>query len=113
MSNVFATGFAVRPAAMRALPCLLVIAFAGFAGASQIEEMEVYVPVHDILKAQEKAWNEGDIAGYMEHYWKSEELTFSSGGKTTRGWAATKKRYETRYVDRDAMGHLTFSDLEP
>ncbi len=43
-----------------------------------------------ILSAQSSAWNRGDIDAFMDHYWKSDRMSFNSGGKTTRGWAATK-----------------------
>jgi beta-aspartyl-peptidase (threonine type) len=68
--------------------------------------------VTEVLEAQVRAWNAGDIAGFMAHYWKSEQLTFSSGGSTTRGWRQTKARYEERYATREAMGRLTFDELE-
>ena len=48
----------------------------------------------------------------MEHYWKSEELTFSSGGKTTRGWTETLNRYRERYPTPEKMGRLSLSGLE-
>ncbi len=44
-----------------------------------------------IFRVQQEAWNRGDIDAFMEHYWKSDDLTFSSGGKTTRGWRATAR----------------------
>ena len=65
-----------------------------------------------VLKLQAEAWNRGDIAAFMEHYWKSDKLTFSSGGKTTRGWAQTKENYLKRYPTREQMGTLTFDELE-
>lgn len=65
-----------------------------------------------VLDAQASAWNRGDIDGFMAGYWKSDELTFSAGGKTTRGWQATHDRYIARYPDRAAMGELKFSGLE-
>lgn len=65
-----------------------------------------------VLTAQSRAWNKGDIPGYMMHYWKSDQLTFSSGGRTTRGWKKTLERYQKRYGTREKMGKLTFSDLE-
>ena len=48
----------------------------------------------------------------MEHYWKSDDLTFSGGGKTTRGWQATRDRYRERYPTRQKMGRLTLSEFE-
>jgi ketosteroid isomerase-like protein len=68
--------------------------------------------VESILRAQEEAWNRGDVDAFMEHYWKSDDLTFSSGGTTTRGWAATLNRYRERYPTREQMGRLTLSGLE-
>ena len=47
--------------------------------------------IEAVLHEQADAWNRGDIEAFMEHYWKSDSLTFNSGGKTTRGWQATKQ----------------------
>jgi len=68
--------------------------------------------IEAVLSRQAEAWNRGDIDGFMEHYWKSNELTFSSGGQTTRGWKSTKENYQRRYPTREKMGRLTFSELE-
>ncbi len=65
-----------------------------------------------IVQLQARAWNEGNIDDFMQAYWKSEDLTFSSGGTTERGWEATKQRYLSRYPTREVMGKLTFSQLE-
>jgi beta-aspartyl-peptidase (threonine type) len=68
--------------------------------------------VETILRAQEDAWNQGDIDTFMEHYWNSDDLTFSSSGKTTRGWAGTLSQYRERYPTREKMGRLTLGGLE-
>jgi ketosteroid isomerase-like protein len=68
--------------------------------------------LHGILASQQMAWNRGEIPSFMEAYWKDPGLTFSSGGKTTRGWQATLDRYQAKYPDRAAMGKLTFDALE-
>jgi uncharacterized protein (TIGR02246 family) len=68
--------------------------------------------IEAILTKQAAAWNRGDIDAFMDGYWKSDELTFSSGGETTRGWTQTKDRYKQRYATREQMGTLTFSQLE-
>ena len=64
-----------------------------------------------IVLRQSEAWNRGDIDAFMQAYWKSEELTFSSGGRTQTGWQATRDGYHARYPDRETMGQLTFSEL--
>lgn len=67
--------------------------------------------INEVLDAQGVAWNRGDIAGYMEGYWKSPELRFASGGNVNRGWQATFDRYMARYGSvPGAMGRLEFSD---
>jgi len=70
------------------------------------------IAVEAILHAQADAWNRGDLAGFMDHYWKSESLTFSSGGKTTRGWTEAMDRYRKRYPTTEKMGHLKFGGLQ-
>ena len=68
--------------------------------------------IEAVLRAQQDAWNGGDVRAFMDHYWKSDDLTFSSGGKTTRGSQATLDRYRERYPTREKMGRLTLSGLE-
>ncbi|MDZ4783290.1 MAG: DUF4440 domain-containing protein [Planctomycetia bacterium] len=72
----------------------------------------VRAAVETVLRTQEQAWNDGNLDGFMEHYWKSDALTFSSGGETTRGWTATLNRYQARYPTRETMGRLTLSEFE-
>lgn len=68
--------------------------------------------VAEILRKQVEAWNRGDVVGFMDGYWQSDLLTFSSGGAITRGFASTLARYQQRYPDDKTMGQLTFSELE-
>jgi ketosteroid isomerase-like protein len=68
--------------------------------------------IRGVLLAQQTAWNNGDVETFMESYWKSENLTFSSSGKLTRSWQATLDNYKTRYPSRSDMGTLTFAGLE-
>ena len=70
--------------------------------------------IEAVLRAQESAWNRGDLDGYMSAgYLNSPDLTFFSGGDVTRGYDTVLERYHRRYQeDGKEMGHLTFSDLE-
>lgn len=69
-------------------------------------------PVVAILRDQEAAWNDGDIVRFMQHYWKSDRLTFSSTGTTTRGWENTLANYRRRYPTTEKMGRTRFTNLE-
>lgn len=68
--------------------------------------------IRRVLVQQDQAWNRGDIDTFMSGYWNSPQLSFSSGGRVTKGWQQTKDNYHKRYPNRAAMGHLTFDDLE-
>ncbi len=68
--------------------------------------------VRSVLTAQADAWNRGDIAGYMDGYWRSDSLLFTSGGTVRRGWEETFEKYAATYDSREKMGTLTFSGLE-
>ena len=68
--------------------------------------------IRSVLDRQVAAWNRGDIEGFMEGYWKSEELTFVTAAGVTHGWQDVIERYRRSYPDRKAMGKLSFSDLE-
>jgi beta-aspartyl-peptidase (threonine type) len=69
--------------------------------------------IRQILDAQAVAWNKGDLDGFMTGYWKSPNLTFTSGKDTVRGWQGTLERYKKRYQSEgQEMGKLTFSEIE-
>ena len=68
--------------------------------------------IRKVLDDQVAAWNAADLDRFMQHYWKSDQLTFSSEGKTQRGWTATMQRYQDRYPTPEKMGKLRFSELE-
>lgn len=65
-----------------------------------------------VITAQQDAWNNGDIDGYMQGYWKSPDLRFASGGTVVRGWQPTRDRYAATYASRELMGELSLSNLE-
>jgi len=68
--------------------------------------------IRRVLENQEKAWNKGDLEGFMEGYWNSPELTFYSEDRPRRGWEQTYARYKERYRDGGKeMGKLSFNNL--
>lgn len=68
--------------------------------------------IEELLDRQVQAWNAGDIDEFMDGYWRSDDLTFVSGGNVTRGWNATLEGYRRRYASREAMGRLEFRIIE-
>lgn len=64
------------------------------------------------MERQAADWNNGNIEGYMDGYWKSDSLLFTSGGNVRRGWKETLEKYKKSYDSKSKMGVLHFSDLE-
>ncbi len=68
--------------------------------------------IRAVLRAQQEAWNRGDIDSFMNGYARAETTVFVSGDEVTRGWQTVRDRYLKKYGDRAKMGTLSFSDLE-
>ncbi|MBI5710675.1 MAG: nuclear transport factor 2 family protein [Candidatus Eisenbacteria bacterium] len=65
--------------------------------------------IRAMLDAQVAAWNRGDLEGFMQGYWRSDSLTFYSGGDVSHGWQAAHDRYVRRYRSEGReMGRLDF-----
>jgi len=69
--------------------------------------------IKKILTSQQKCWNNGDIDGFMQGYWNSEELIFTSlNHKPAYGWNNTLERYKNSYPTKSSMGELNFEILD-
>ena len=90
--------------------CVAFLAFGGVFGNT--DPVDVKKAIKSVLDTQVEAWNRGDIEGFMEGYWKSEQMTFVSGNNVSRGWQAALDRYKRGYDTRAKMGQLEFSELE-
>jgi beta-aspartyl-peptidase (threonine type) len=66
--------------------------------------------IQAVLEKQKTLWNEGNIEGFMEYYWKSEAFTFQSGNTRLHGWQELLSRYQKSYSGEN-MGTLDFTDL--
>ncbi len=62
-----------------------------------------------ILQTQDESWNNGDIDGFMQTYWKSDSLMFIGKSGVTYGWKNTLNNYKRGYPDTAAMGKLSFT----
>ena len=68
--------------------------------------------IRSVLRAQQEAWNQGDIDGFMNGYARSASTVFISEDSVRRGWETVRARYRQKYSDRAKMGTLSFSDIE-
>ena len=78
---------------------------------TEIDESAIKDQVISVIKKSEQDWNEGSIESFMGSYLRSDSLRFASGGNVNYGWQPVLERYNQRYQDKAAMGHLTFSEL--
>ena len=65
-----------------------------------------------VLTAQERAWNRGDMEAYATGYKNSPDLLFV-GRQISRGYGSLVEDYKHNYPNKEAMGTLTFTELEP
>lgn len=86
---------------------LVILSFSTFA-----QEKNQEAAIRELLQIQTKAWNKGDIEGFMQTYWKSDSLMFVGKSGVVRGWKQTLDNYKKGYPDTAAMGKLSFDIIE-
>lgn len=68
--------------------------------------------VKSTVMAQAAAWNDGDLAGFMNGFWNDPGFVFIAGSTVTRGWQETYNRYRDSYGESGDLGRLQYSDLD-
>lgn len=76
--------------------------------SAKVSEKDVKHEILEIMKMQEKAWNNYDLEGYMQAYWNSDSLRFIGSKGLNYGWQTTLTNYKKSYPDKAAMGKLQF-----
>ena len=61
-----------------------------------------------VMNDQEIAWNNGDLEGFMQGYWKSDSLKFYGSNGLTKGWQNTLDNYMRGYPTKAETGTLNF-----
>ncbi len=92
---------------MKKLLCLFVLMIS-LTACGQSTEAEEKEQIISIMKAQEKAWSNHDLEGFMEGYWKSDSLKFYGSRGMTYGWQKTLDNYKKGYPTKDHSGTLNF-----
>ena len=65
-----------------------------------------------VMTDQQTAWDNGNIDGYMQGYWKNDSLLFIGSKGPTYGWQKTLDNYKKSYPNKEKMGILEFSDIQ-
>ena len=73
---------------------------------AQINDPETLI--RENMAAQQTSWNNGDIDGFMSHYWNDPKMKFVGKSGVTLGWQNTLMNYKKAYPDKAAMGELSF-----
>ena len=68
--------------------------------------------IRALLKNSEAAWNRGDLTAFASDYEDSPGTTFVGKEVTRGGTQAILDRYHRGYPTPEAMGTLTFSEIE-
>ena len=66
------------------------------------------VAIRKVMADQQDAWNSYDLEGFMQGYWKSEDLKFYGSDGVTHGWNNTLERYKKGYPSKEHTGTLKF-----
>lgn len=67
--------------------------------------------IQQLMDKQVADWNKGDIPAFVASYKNSPDILFV-GNTVQRGYAQVLERYRKNYPTHEAMGTLTFSNLE-
>jgi uncharacterized protein (TIGR02246 family) len=67
--------------------------------------------IRAVLTHSEDAWNRGDLAAFASYYDDSPETTFVGRDVVRGGVQAILGRYRKAYPTREAMGTLSFSNV--
>lgn len=64
--------------------------------------------IYDSMYFSQKAWNNGDLEGFMSNYWQSDSMKFIGKTSITYGYQPTLDRYKKGYPDADSRGQLLY-----
>ena len=73
-----------------------------------IDHNEAEAGIRLVMEQQEKAWNDHDLEGFMQGYWKNDSLKFFGGRGLTYGWDNTLANYKKSYATKAESGTLNF-----
>ncbi len=96
---------------IRSLLATLFLITLGHFGALAQTASEDESAIRHLMDDQVRAWNKGDVGGFMDGYWKSDSLMFVGKNGPEYGWQPVLEHYKKGYPDQAAMGVLKFDHL--
>jgi ketosteroid isomerase-like protein len=77
--------------------------------SAQTTEEQDKKAIAAVLEVQQNAWNNYDLEGFMQGYWKSDSLKFFGSNGVTYGWENTLANYKKGYPSKAYSGILKFT----
>ena len=68
---------------------ILILVFTFISCSIFAQSLSAEKEIRAVLALQDEEWNRGNIAGFMESYWKSDSLMFIGKSGITYGWQKT------------------------
>lgn len=99
---------------MRQLIIFLSLFFFGYTASAQTEFDIIKrrtQSIQQLIQTQVDCWNQGDLEGYMNGYWKSDSLQFVTEKGITFGYDNVLKNYQNTWGVKQDFGMLIFKDL--
>jgi len=62
-----------------------------------------------VMRQQEIAWNNHNLEGFMQGYWRNDDLIFYGSNGVTKGWEQTLANYQSAYPSKKESGILEFT----
>lgn len=68
--------------------------------------------IANLIQQQQSDWNNGNLDGYMNGYWNSDNLQFIVKKHIRKGFNIISASYKRHYHSKELMGKLSFDKLE-
>lgn len=98
-------------AMLAAVPGCLVVSVRDAGGPLVLQHARQRLAVRALLGDQVRAWNRGDLEGFLDGYLRSDTLRFVGSKGVRRGFPAILESYRQAYGEGAALGTLSF-DIE-
>jgi ketosteroid isomerase-like protein len=85
--------------------------FAALLPMASVAQADASAAIKAVLMEQAADWNRGDLAAFAKGYKNSPDILFM-GDPISRGYAGMVESYKKAYETREAMGTLSFSEVE-
>ncbi len=87
---------------------LLIVGCWHFNRAQSTGDQDARNKIMAIMKAQEQAWSNQDLEGFMKGYWENDSLKFYGSQGITYGYGNILENYRKRYPSKAHTGILRF-----